>query len=147
MSLPNKISVQTLAGVKDNPYNYESHFRTIQAVNNLIASLGPGTAIKPQNFTVSPGFGTNAVISAVSGTFKRGSFTVTAGSAGFAANPSVFLNFPSGTFTNPFAIVVRNGGTGSLPFTYTQSKTGVAITFQGTPTAGQTFGFQFDVRD
>lgn len=147
MSLPRKISVQTLAGLKDNVHNYESHFRTIQAVNNLITSLGPGEAIKPQNFALGTGFGTGASISALSGTFKRGSFLISIGSGGFTANPSVTLNFPAGTFENPFALVMRNGGNGVLPFTYTQSKAGIVITFQGTPSAGQAYGFQFDVRD
>lgn len=147
MSLPAKIAVQTIAGLKDNAHNYESHFRTIQAVNQLITNLGPGDSIQPQNFAISPGFGSNAVISAVSGTFKRGSFTLKVGNGAFSTNPSVSLNFPNNTFNSPFAIVIRNGGNGTLPFTYTQSGTGIVITLQGIPSVGQTYSFQFDVRD
>jgi hypothetical protein len=139
--------VQTLNALQDNPQNFETHKRTIQAINALIQHLGPGDAIKPQNFSVGSGFGTGASISALSGTFKRGSFVVSAGTGGFLPNPSVTLNFPSGIFATPFAIVVRNGGNGALGFSYTQTGQALIITLTGTVTGGTKYGFQFDVRD
>src|SRR5258708_578073 len=147
MSVPRPISVQTIAGLRDNQHNYESHKRTISAVNDIIQHLGPGDAIKPQNFSVGSGFGTGASISALSGTFKRGSFVVSVGTGAFVANPSVTLNFPSGIFATPLAIVVRNVGNGALGFSYTQTGQALIITLIGTVTGGTKYGFQFDVGD
>lgn len=147
MAIPRPIVVQTLAGLKDNPENFESHRRTISAINALIQHLGPGDAIKLQNFAIGSGFGSGASISALSGTFKRGSFTISVGTGGFSANPSITLNFPSGIFATPFAIVVRNGGNGALGFSYTQTGQALIITLSGTVTGGTKYGFQFDVRD
>lgn len=147
MPIPRPISVQTLNALKDNPQNHETHKRTISAVNDLIQHLGPGDAIKPQNLSLGGGFGTGARISSVGGTFKRGSFSIQLGSGGFTANPSVTLSFPSGIFATPFVIVVRNGGNGTLGFTYTQSGQALTITLSGTGAVGQAYGFQFDVRE
>ena len=146
MKLPVPIAVHTINGLKDNTHNYESHKRTISAVNDLIAALGPGTAIQPQNFALGNGFGTGASISAVSGTFKRGSFTITLGSGGFVANPSMILHFPAGSLNASSVLVVRNGGNGALGFSYSEAGDNLTITLNGTGTAGQTYGFQFDVR-
>lgn len=147
--LPKKISPQTLNALQQSdPYNYETHTQVIAAHNNLIDALGPGAAIKPTDFTLSPGLGTGASISAVSGTFKRGRFTLSVGSAGFIPDPTLTLIFPGGTFnSNPFAIVTRNGGTGTLPFTYVESVHGITISFQGTLVGGTNYIFQFAVRD
>jgi len=147
MSLPKPINVQTIAGLTQDPHVYESHKRTIQAVNDIISSLGPGEAIKPQNFSLGSGFGTGAAINTLNGTFKRGSFVISIGAGGFLPSPSVILNFPSGMFTTPFAIVVRNGGNGTLGFSYTATKSALTLILQGIPTAGTAYGFQFDVRD
>src|SRR5258708_13044881 len=101
MSMPRPISVQTIAGLRDNPLAYESHKRTISAVNDIIQHLGPGDAIKPQNFSVGSGFGIGSSISALSGTFKRGSFVVSVGTGVFLPNPTVTLNFPNVIFPTP----------------------------------------------
>jgi hypothetical protein len=88
----------------------------------------------------------NASISAVNGSFKRGSFVINMGSGGFQANPSVILHFPSGTLDTSSVMVVRNGGNGTLGFSYTQSGDNLTITLNGTGTIAQVYGFQFDVR-
>ena len=148
MSLPKPIALQTINGLKSDAMNYESHKSTITAYNRLIASLGPGNSIKPQNFSLPSGLGSGAAISALSGSFKRGSFTVTIGSAGLTANPVIALNFPTGTFAEtPFALVARNGGTGTLNFTYTTTVHQLAITLVGTPTAGHVYSFNFAVTE
>ena len=147
MPVPKPINVQTIAGLVKDPHNYESHKSTILAHNQLVAYLSPGIPIAPTNFTLSPGLGTGATIAAVSGTFKRGSFTVQLGSAALTANPTITMSFPSGLFTDPFAVVARNGGTGALPFTWTQSATSIIVTLTGTGTASTTYVFQFVVTD
>lgn len=145
MKIPLPISVQTINGLKDNAHNFESHKRTISAVNDIIAALGPGTAIQPQNFSFS-GFGTAASISSISGTFKRGSFTMAFGAGGFTANPSIVVHFPIGSLSTSSVMVVRNGGNGTLGFSYSENGDNLTITLNGTGAIGQTYGFQFDVR-
>lgn len=145
MPLPKPIAVQTIAGLTQDPHNYESHKRTIEAVNQLIANLGPGGSVTPSDFVLSPGLGTGAKITTVSGTFKRGAFVLQLGSASLTANPTITLNFPRGLFTTPFAVLTRNGGTGALGFSWTQSATSIIITLAGTGTGSQTYGFQYQV--
>jgi len=146
VSLPKPISVQTLGGLRGQPLNYESHQRTVAAINGVIASLGPGESIAPQNFGLQ-GFGAGATVTATSGTFKRGRLTVTIGAAP-AANPVVTLTFPKNEFSvTPFAQVTRNGGTGTLGFSWTESQSALQITLAGTPVAGETYTFQYAMRD
>jgi len=147
MALPNPISITAIAGLKENPLNYESHRKMVQEHNQLISALGPGTAVRPLDFSIT-GFGTGATISSVDGTFKRGKLTVTCGTAGISANPKIVLTFPSGLYNSaPFAQVVRNGGTGTIGFTYTESVNNLTINMVGTPGASQTFTLQWAVRE
>lgn len=133
---------QPIAGLKRDPLNYEAHVSTVSKVNQIINNLNAGEPISPANFSVTNA-GSNPSITGTSGTFKRGKFTLTIGTAP-SANPSVTLNFPSSLFDEvPFAQISRNGGTGTLGFTYAETKNSLTITLSGTPTAGQTFTFQF----
>lgn len=144
-SLPSPIAVQTLNALRDNAQNYESHKRTIAAVNDIISSLGPGEALSASNLTLS-GFGVQASVSGVSGSYKRGRFTVTVGSGGVQTNPSVSLAFPTNSFSSaPFAQVVQNGGTGTVQFSYTESASQLKITLSGTPKPSSTYTFQFSI--
>ena len=148
MTLPKPISVQSINGLKVNqPLAYESHKRTIDAFNQLIGALQPGATIKPENFTLPPSLGTGAKISAVSGSFKRGSVTMVIGTAP-TLNPTLSLNFPSGLFSDsPFAQVVNNGSTGTLKFFYSESVQGLQITLSGTPVAGEIYKFNYMVTE
>jgi hypothetical protein len=154
MPLPKNINPSTLNGLKGklvddkDQYNYETHTKIKDGLNALQDSLRPGAPMNASALTVDPGMGTNGQITAISGTFKRGKFTLTTGTTGFTANPTVTLNFPQGTFEEaPFATVVRNGGNGALGFTYSETVNSLTITLNGTPTASTTYNFQFAVRD
>lgn len=154
MPLPKKITPTALNALKGNlsnpqdQLNYETHDQVIKGHNQLIESLSPGNPFTAASFSLTPGLGANAQISFISGTFKRGKFTVTTGASGFSANPTVTLNFPQGLFTSqPFAIVTRNGGTGALGFTYAETVNSLIITLNGTPAASTTYNFQFAMRD
>src|SRR5205814_1243417 len=125
--------------LKDNPLNYESHRKMVQEHNQLVVALGPGEAVKPTDISLT-GFGVGAAISSVSGTFKRGKITLTCGTSGFSATPKIVLSFPTGLYTStPFAQVVRNGGTGVMGFTYTESVNNLTIDIGGSPSAGTTY--------
>jgi hypothetical protein len=146
MALPKPIGIQTINGLKADGLNYESHKRLLEGYNNLIAALSPGKPIAPQNIGFT-GMGTGATTIGVSGTFLRGSLSMKVGTVP-APNPSVSLNFPTGTFSEvPFAIVTQNGGTGSLKFTFAATVNSLAITLIGTPSAGDTYTFSFSVRE
>jgi len=139
------ISVQTLNALKGDPQNYESQKLTIEAVNRVISALAPGAKLSAANIGNS-GFGAQVQVSAISGSYKRGKFTITVGSGGITADPSITVNFPSGTFSGvPFAQVVRNGGTGTVGFSYTESVNALTITLAGTPKAAETYTFQFSI--
>ena len=141
--LPKPIAPQTLAGLKSNSSVYETAKQQLDGHNALIISLSPGKVIGGSDFSLPQA--TN--ISSVTGTFKRGRFTVN-----FATNPphdpAVMLNFPFGAFTTqPFATIVRNGGTGTLGFHYSENVNGLTIYIEGTPMQNSTYGFQFAVRE
>lgn len=148
MPLPKPLSVQSTASLTRDPAIYEAHKNTIKAHNDLLVALGPGNSISPINFLLSSGMGTGAKITGTTGTFKRGTVSITIGTAAIGSNPTLTLNFPVKTFdVVPFAQVVQNGGTGALKFSYTQSVLALVITLAGTPTASTTYTFQFAMRD
>lgn len=146
MPLPSPLVVQQTAALKKSPELYETARRTITGVNDVIAALGPGDAVKQGDFVLT-GMGAGAAVSAISGTHKRGRATLTIGTAP-SANPTLALQFPDGLWASlPFAIVARNGGTGGLSFTWAESTTQLVITLAGTPTAGNTYVLQWAVRE
>lgn len=147
MPLPKLLSNQALGGlrVKDGDLNYESHRQLTDYVNQVVTAIGPGTLITPASFSMM-GMGVNPTITGTSGTYTRGRFTLTIGATP-ASNGTVTLTFPRGTFNEtPFATVVRNGGTGTIGFTYSESTAALVITLSGLPVVTQTFVFQFAVR-
>ncbi len=100
-----------------------------------------GTALGAGDFALSAGWGDTpaASISAVVGTDQATTFTVSAGTANFSANPTVTLTFKDLTWTsNP--ICVANRGNATAPTTgfatTTTTATTMVLTFQGTPGAG-----------
>jgi len=144
MALPQPKTVQQVAALKKDPQLYEAVRQTLDAHNELVTALGPGDALQQGNFVLSAGLGATAVISGIIGTFKRGRFTLTTQGAGLAANPQLTLNFPLGLWkSNPTALVVRNGGTGTLSHTWAESTSQLVITLTGTPTTGHTYIFTF----
>lgn len=143
--LPKPIAPQTLLKMKQDPHAYETAKQTIDAHNQLIAALGPGANINPTSFSLSGGFGK---ITGINGTFKRGYFTIVCDGNVIGASPKITLSFPSGTWgTRPFATVTRNGGNGSLSYSFTESVNALVITLEGTPVAGSTYGFNYAIRD
>jgi hypothetical protein len=108
-------------------------------------SATTGTALVAGDFVLSAGWGDTpaATISAVVGTDQATTFTVSAGSANFAANPTVTLTFKDGTWTNN-PICGANRGDATAPTTgfttTTTTATTMVMTFRGTPGAG-TYAF------
>ena len=136
------IAPQTLAGMKKDSASYETAKALIQANANVVDYLSPGDSVSAANFSLPTG----ASVFGVTGTFKRGTASVQF-STGVLPNPTVTLKFPSGLFNDkPFAQVVRNGGSGGLSFTYTESIQSLAITVQGTPVLNSTYVFQWAVQ-
>lgn len=144
--IPKAIRPQTLQGLT-GPH-YETQKRVIEAHNQLLTALGPGTSISPANFALVPGMGSGANVGATSGSFKRGSFTVTVGTAP-TANPSLTLNIPKAEFdgAQPHIVLSQSGGTGTTPFGYSATAAAVTITFNGTPSAADTYTFNFQMTD
>lgn len=145
--LPKPLVNQALGALYANgdTKNYESHRQLTDYVNQVVKSLDPGAPITPANFAMS-GMGAVPTITGTSGTFTRGRFTLTVGT-GPSANGNVTMVFPKGLFvTTPFAIIARNGGSGTIGFTYSESTAALILTLVGTPGAGQTFIWQFAVR-
>lgn len=146
MALPNPKTVQQVAALKDNPQLYEAARQILDAHNQLVAALGPGDALQQGNFVLSAGLGSTAAVSGIIGTFKRGRFTLTCQGAGLALNPALTLNFPPNLWrSSPAALVVRNGGTGTLAYTWQESASTLMIMLAGTPTAGHVYIFSFGV--
>jgi hypothetical protein len=104
-----------------------------------------GTPLVAGDIALSAGWGDTpaASISAISGNDGAFSFTVSAGTANFTANPTATVTFKDGAWLNaPVCVVVRGDATApttGFP-TVTTSATQAVITFQGTPAAG-TFSF------
>ncbi len=135
--------------MKKDRYAYETAKRMLDSHNLLIESLGPGNFVNQGSFALSASWGATASLSVqVGSTFKRGKITVTANGAGIAANPTVTLKFPGGLWkSTPFTSVVRNGGTGTIGFSYGETTQALTITMSGTPVAGQTFTWNYAVRE
>lgn len=144
LKLPGKLSIQTINALSGNPHIYESHKRQINAYNQLVSALGPGTPVSGQNLS-SVGLGTSPTL-AVTGTLNRGRMAITVGSSS-SAGATVTLGFPAGTWSDtPFAQVTQNGGTGVSLFSWTESPTQLVITI-ATPIDGETYVFQYAIRD
>lgn len=145
MPLPPTIRPQTLNALS-GPH-YETQRQVIDAHNQLITALGPGTSISPASFAITPKMGAGAQVGATNGSFKRGNFTLTVG-ASPSANPSLTLNIPKGEFSGtPHIVLSQSGGTGTTPFGYSASASAVTITFNGTPSAADTYTFNFQMTD
>jgi|GEM_PF-5419086 len=112
-------------------------------------TLTKGASPSPANFALSAGWGTGASVTVNGGTDQRVDFTVTAGSASFAANPTVSFTFADGAFPfAPMPQVTRNGGNqlsvnGVLASSTTSSS---GFTWVGTPAVGETYRFVLDNR-
>lgn len=98
-----------------------------------------GTAIATTDVALGAGWGTNAVVSSVTGNDSRGTITVTTSVLDTpGAFPTLTLTFKNGTWTTvPFGMANMNdGSTGLLsdaPCSCTA--TTLQITYDGTPTA------------
>jgi hypothetical protein len=101
-----------------------------------------GTTQTSTNVALTSGWGTGAVVSAVSGATVNEAFTIMpAGTPG--ASPVVTVTFPTSFLTAPVCTITQTGGTfGTLTNpTFSNSATSTAITFSGTPSTSQTYTF------
>lgn len=141
--MPRQVSIQTLNALKKDPQVYETHKRLIDAHNQLVGFVSPGDAVGGQALS-SLGLGTANTLS-ISGTFNRGKITLVVGAAP-ATPATITLNFPEGTWTDaPFATVVKNGGTGTSAFSWTETVNALVLTIAA-PVAGTTYTFQYAIR-
>ena len=146
MPIPKAIRPQTLQALSGA--HYETQRQVIDAHNQLLTALGPGTSITPANFALMPSLGSGATVTSTSGSFKRGSFTLTVGTAP-TANPSLTMNIPKAEFAGnmPHIVLSQSGGTGTTNFGYSATVAAVTVQFNGTPSAGDTYTFNFQMTD
>jgi len=102
-----------------------------------------GTALASGDFTgIHTNWGSGATVGSVVGTDQGFEVTVTSGSSGTGANPTLTLTFKDGTWTSsPVASCGwKAGGTGTLQhLSWTAAASTLVITYNGTPGTGQTF--------
>lgn len=103
--------------------------------------LGTGPQLATSDVALA-GWGTGASVT-VSGTDQRGKVVVTAGTSP-SANPTVTVTWKTQWPSVPVVLVEQSGGSGTvLQPRYTVSTTQLVITYPGTPTASQTYEFQW----
>ncbi len=109
-----------------------------------------GTATVAGDYALSAGWGTTASVTVAAGSDdQRGQITVAATGTGQAANPTITFTFKDGAWTSsPFYIVKRNDANvlpneGTAPTSWTQTTTVLTITFNGTPTAANSYVFAY----
>jgi len=101
-----------------------------------------GTSLVAGDFALSAGFGSTASIGTITGTDQRFRATITSAGTGQGANPTCILTFQDGTWTTaPFFTVSRGGGSqATVQFEVTTiTATALTLTFQGTPSAAETY--------
>lgn len=104
------------------------------------------TALVAGDFSLSSGWGTTASVSAVSGNDHRGKFTVTSAGTGQSPNPTIEMSYKDGAWAAaPLAVVYRRGGDQmGVSLSWDEANTGntkLVITFEGTPSAGESYQF------
>lgn len=108
-----------------------------------------GTAQSGGNISIT-GWGSGAAVSAVSGYGQRATFTITAGTAPLALNPTIALTFPTAAPAAPICTPRQDdGGTGIVAELSigTPSTTGCGtVTWLQTPVSGATYIFTMDAR-
>lgn len=109
-------------------------------------NLGRAPSVDASDFALSAGWGATASIHVYPSNDSVGRFYVTANGAGIAANPTITLTFKNPRTNAPVVIVTREGGAQMATSCVTfPANTQVQIVFQGTPVAGESFGFQYQV--
>lgn len=101
-----------------------------------------GTPLVAGDWALSGGFGTTASVAVTAGSKDtKFQITVTSSGSGQGANPTATLTFKDGTYTNaPVAVVCRGGGSqNTVPLFCTTTATTLVITFEGTPSAAETY--------
>ncbi len=106
------------------------------------ANQGTPLASNGSDFSLHANWGSGASAGTVVGTDQGFEATVTSGSSGTGANPTLTLTFKDGTWTSsPVASCGwKAGGTGTLQhLSWTAAASTLVITYNGTPGTGQTF--------
>ncbi len=144
MKTPKPVSIQTINALNVQPEVYESHKSLVDAHNQLVKYVGPGTPVST-NHVATNSLGKQPAFSAT-GTFNRGRMAVTIGH-GASPNGKVMLNFPPGTWDGaPFAQVTQNGGNGASQFQWTENESHLAVQIAN-PMEGETYVFQYAIRN
>jgi hypothetical protein len=104
---------------------------------------GNGTPLVAGDFALSGGWGTTASVGSVRGTDQFFEFVVTSTGTGQGASPTITYTPKDGTWTTaPVWICQRQdfGSQATVTFTHTtQTATSLVLTFNGTPSAAETF--------
>lgn len=123
--------------------------RTALSVDRLTRDRS--TALQASDVALSAGWGSTAAVTAISGNYSRGQMTITPGGAGIAANPTVTVTDPRGTWAAAgITISTRNGGTDGVflrpgvDWTTTDNATTFVFTMVGTPVSGDTVIIRWD---
>jgi hypothetical protein len=111
------------------------------------AKVNQGTAYTSGDTAIGlgAGFGSTRSVSNATGFDQALSFTVNATGTGQSANPTITVTFKDGTWTTaPQVLVIRNDLVtpfNTPPHTISVTATAITITFNGTPTAGNSYNY------
>jgi hypothetical protein len=109
-------------------------------------NLGRAPSVDSTDFALSAGWGAGKAIHVYPSNDSVGRFYVTANGAGIAANPTITFTFKNPRTNAPVVMVTREGGSQmDTPHVTFPANNQVEIVFQGTPVAGETYGFQYQV--
>jgi hypothetical protein len=116
------------------------------AFQRLKVNQGTAYSSADAAIVLSAGWGTTRTVSAATGFDQGLSFTVNATGTGQAANPTITITFKDGTWTvAPQFLCKRNDvvapAESSAATTWTVTATVLTITFNGTPTAANSYNF------
>lgn len=136
-----QVSGSTIASVNS------SSLQVSQPILGTRLRTNQGTAYSAADgaIVLSSGWGTTRTVSAGTGFDQALSFTANSSGTGQAANPTITITFKDGTWTTaPIVTVLRNDlitPFNTPPHTISVTATVLTITFNGTPTAGNSYSY------
>lgn len=102
-----------------------------------------GAALVSGDFALHANWGNTAAVTSIIGTDQAFQFVVTSAGTGQGANPTIVITDKDGSWTNsPIVIVKRSAGSQpTIMDSWTVTATALTITFNGTPSAAETYTY------
>lgn len=125
---------------------YSTGFNFVTTSKHLsvqrLANVGQGTALTSNNFSLSSGWGSTAVITAIVGTDQAYRLTITVGATALST-PVITTTFADGSWqTIPVCLAQMVGTTGTVAsITQTLNTSGQQLNVAFTPTTGAAYTF------